>query len=144
MRPVARALAALPLAAALHAAPAAGGAADHPLVGRWEWTHTGSGCVETYEFRSDGTARVTSLEETLDERYEVSPVAEGPRRYRLTMTTVKDHGGKDCVGSTADTTGQSSVGYIELDPSADAMVFCADATRTRCMGPLRKIGPPLR
>jgi hypothetical protein len=144
MRPVARALAALAVAAALYAAPTAAGAADHPLVGRWQWTHTGSGCVETYEFRSDGTARVTSLEETLDERYEVSPVAEGPRRYRLTMTTVKDHGGKDCVGSSADTTGQSSVGYIELNPSADAMVFCADATRTKCMGPLRKIGPPLR
>jgi hypothetical protein len=144
MRPVALAFGAVALAAALHAAPAPAGSADHPLIGRWQWTHTASGCVETYEFRNDGTARVTSGEERLDERYEISPIAEGARRYRLTMTTVKDYGGKDCVGSTDDTTGKSSVGYIEFGPSGDSMLFCADATRTRCMGPLRKVGPPLR
>jgi hypothetical protein len=126
------------------AAHATAASIDHPLVGRWQWTHTASGCVETYEFRNDGTARVTSGEERLDERYDISPIAEGARRYRLTMTTVKDHGGKDCVGSTDDTTGKSSVGYIEFDPSGDSMLFCADATRTKCMGPLRKVGPPLR
>jgi hypothetical protein len=143
MRSVAGAFAAVGLAASLHAGSARAGSIDHALVGRWQWTHTGSGCVETYEFRRDGTARVTSGEETLDERYEISPTAES-RRYRLTMTTVKDHGGKDCVGSTDDTTGKSSSGYIEFDPAGDSMLFCADATRARCMGPLRKIGPPLR
>jgi hypothetical protein len=144
MNPVARVLAALTLAASLHAAAAAAGSIDHPIVGRWQLTHTASGCVETYEFRDDGTARVTSFEETLDERYEVSSTPEGRRRYRLTMTTVKDHGGRDCVGSTEDTTGKSSVGYIEFSSSTDTMIFCADATGAKCMGPLRKVGPAMR
>lgn len=143
MRP-AHLLAALAFTGWIGSRDAAAGSIDHPIVGRWQLTHTASGCVETYEFRDDGTARVTSFEETLDERYEVSSTPEGRRRYRLTMTTVKDHGGRDCVGSTEDTTGKSSVGYIEFSSSTDTMIFCADATGAKCMGPLRKVGPAAR
>ena len=125
------------------AASVAVSASAPPLVGRWQWPHA-NGCTEIYEFRSDGTARVTSGDETTDERYELSPSAEGKGRYKLTMTTVKDHGGKDCVGSVADTTGKSTTGYVEMNSTADVMVFCVDATSAKCMGPLRRVGPPLR
>ena len=124
------------------AAASASAASPPSLVGRWHWTHP-NGCTEIYEFRSDGSARVTSGEETTDERYEFSSVPEGKGRHKLTMTIVKDHGGRDCVGSVEDSTGKSTTGYIELNAAGNAMVFCADAVTAKCMGPLLRVGPPL-
>lgn len=135
--------AALALALALPLAQAQTPAStiDHPIVGVWQWTHAANKCTETYDFRPDGTARVRSGAERLDDTYQISSTPEGHGRYRLVMTTVKDHGGRDCVGSDENATGKTTTGYVGFSPQLDMMIMCADATSNRCIGPLRRVSP---
>jgi hypothetical protein len=132
---------ALALAVPLAQAQAPARRIDHAIVGVWQWTHAANQCTETYDFKPDGTASVRSGDERLDETYEISFMPEGHGRYKLVMKTVRDHGGRDCVGSQDDSTGKTTTGYVAFNPQLDLMIMCVDATGKRCMGPLRRISP---
>jgi hypothetical protein len=114
---------------------------DHPIVGDWQWTprRTVSACVEVYSFRSDGTATMRSGAETLEDIYDITPAPDDNGRFKLTMTTVKDHGGQDCADREEDDTGRSSTSYVVFGPRFRSLIICEDATSNRCFGPLRRI-----
>src|SRR5256885_4911146 len=80
----------------------------HPLLGKWQWTNPQNQCTELYDFRPDGTVPVTSGAEKTDNSYTVAASPDESGFYRLTMKTIKDHGGKDCADDDADSTGQES------------------------------------
>lgn len=69
------------------------------LVGTWEWTRKANGCVERLDFRDDGTVAIRRGEERTENTYLMSWAPEPNGRYRLTLVTVKDHGGRDCEDS---------------------------------------------
>lgn len=114
---------------------------DHPIVGTWQWTRAANNCTEVYRFRSDGTATITSGAERSDDTFEISSTPEGRDRYRLAITTLKDYGRQDCVGSEVDSTGKTATGYVGFTAARDSMILCADATSDRCIGPMRRVGP---
>lgn len=114
---------------------------DHPIVGTWQWTRAANQCTEVYRFGSDGSGSVSSGAERTDDTYEVASTPEGRGRYKLAITTIRDHGGQDCVGSEVDSTGKTATGYVGFSPALDAMILCADATSDRCIGPMRRVGP---
>ena len=45
--------------------------------------------------------------------------------YRLTLVTVRDHGGRDCEDSTEDSSGRRSIVYILFGQSRESMIYCA-------------------
>ena len=112
--------------ALLIAASATAASAQQPsIVGTWEWTRRKNGCAEQLVFRDDGTVAIQRGEERTENTFLMSWAPEPNGRYRLTLVTVKDHGGRDCEDSTEDSTGRRSVVYVLFSPSRESMIYCA-------------------
>ena len=79
--------------------------------------------------------------ETLEDIYDIAPAPDGKGRFKLTMTTLKDHGGKDCADREEDDTGRSSTSYVVFGLRFQSLIICEDATANRCFGPLRRVHP---
>lgn len=109
----------------------------HPLIGKWQWTRDANQCMETYEFKADGTAPVVSGTEKTDNTYEVGATPDINGFYKLTMTIIKDYGGKDCADDESLSSGKST-NYIMFDPRRTMYLTCLEPTLERCFGPLRK------
>ena len=113
----------------------------HPLVGTWQWTRGVNKCTEVYDFRSDGTAPVTSGSETTDNVFTVAPDPDLNGFYRMTIRTTKDHGGKDCADDESDSTGMESTNFIVFSPDRQQYLACYEAKLSKCFGPLRRVRP---
>ncbi|HEU0199347.1 MAG TPA: hypothetical protein VFR86_02830 [Burkholderiaceae bacterium] len=117
-------------------------AAQQPsIVGTWEWTRKANGCTERYVFRDNGTLAVTSGDESTENVYRMSWTPEPTGRYKVTVKTVKDHGGRDCADSLADDTGLERVLYILFGGSQQTMIACGTPAGPDCIGPLRRAAP---
>ncbi len=114
-------------------------AADHPLIGKWQWTRPVNQCTEVFEFRADGTAPVTSGDEKTDNTYTISSSADRNGFYQLNMKTLKDFGGKDCGDDSSDTTGQETTHYVLFEPQKTMHIVCAEPKVGRCYGPLNRV-----
>jgi hypothetical protein len=108
------------------------------IVGTWEWTRKNNNCSEQYYFREDGTLSIKSGDKQTQANYLMSWTPEPNGRYKLTIVTVKDHGGRDCAGSTEDTTGRRSTVYLLFGQSREAMIQCDSPESANCTGLMRK------
>ncbi len=123
----------------LTAGTSTGASGQQPsIVGTWEWTRKSNSCSEQYVYRDDGTLSVKRGEKLTENTYLMSWAPEPTGRYKLTMTTVKDNGGRDCADSTADNAGQRSVVYILFSQSRETMIQCDSPAGADCIGPLRR------
>jgi hypothetical protein len=109
-----------------------------PIIGSWEWTRKTNNCTEVYSFKANGTAFVVSGEEKTENTYALSEALESSGRYKLTMTTTKDLGGRDCGYSSEDSTGKTSNIYLLFSPDGHMLAMCESELGTACFGPLRK------
>lgn len=123
----------------LATASTAASAQQPSIVGTWEWTRKKNACVEQLVFRDDGTAAIRRGEERTENTYLMSWAPEPNGRYRLTLVTVKDHGGRDCDDSTEDSTGRRSIVYILFSQSRESMIFCNSPEGADCTGLMRRI-----
>lgn len=121
------------------AVPATLRAQQPSLAGTWEWARKKDGCVERLAFRDDGTVTIRRGEETTENTYLMAWSPEPNGRYRLTMVTVKDDGGRDCDGATRDDSGRRSVVYILFSQSRESMIFCGSPEGADCTGLMRRI-----
>lgn len=113
-------------------------AANHPLIGTWEWTDSRNNCTEVYDFRADGNVPVVSGDERTDNTYTVSDAPDASGFFTLTMFTVKDHGGKDCGGDDTDNTSMENVLYLLFEPKFTEFIICSEPRVEACFGPLRR------
>lgn len=111
----------------------------HPLVGKWQWTRPENKCTEVYDYRADGTVPVSSGNEKTDNTYTVSAKPDQNGFYRVTLKTIKDHGGRDCADDESNSTGEESSMYILFEPSNTMYIVCAEPKIDRCFGPLRRV-----
>ena len=109
------------------------------IVGKWTFTDPRNGCKETYDFRADGTATARSGTEKTEDTYSMTSEPDANGYYALTITTVKDYGGKDCGESEDDNTGQKSTVYLRFHPTGNAYIFCYTPAFERCFGPYKKV-----
>lgn len=113
-------------------------AAAHVLVGKWSWTMPNSGCVETHEYRADGTRYVVSGEERSDSRYSITgPTSKG--FMKLTVTTVKDYGGVDCGDGSDDGSGRTWSVFFLVHRTGNAALFCYEESLNDCYGPFTRV-----
>jgi hypothetical protein len=116
-----------------------GACAQQPnIVGTWEWTRKSSVCSEQYTYRDDGTLRIRRGEELTENTYLMSWAQEPSGRYRLTIVTVKDDRGRDCEGSTADSSGQQSIVYVLFGQSRETMIQCGSPAGADCTGIMQR------
>ena len=101
------------------------------FLGSWSWT-TSTKCTETYTFKEKGILQLKSGEELTDNKYQIKKPEQAGRLAKLTFTTIKDYGGKDCAGSTSDSTGQSAEMYIGISPDSTKMLNCDTSEGQDC------------
>jgi hypothetical protein len=111
------------------------------IVGTWEWARKKNGCVERHVYRSDGTLAITAGEKRTENTYLMSWAPEPNGRYRLTVVTVKDHGGRDCLDSTEDRTGRRTVVYVLFSQSRESMIQCESPAGADCTGLMKRTAP---
>ena len=111
---------------------------NHPILGSWEWTRSDTGCKESFTYRADGTARITSGEEITDNTYLIDRTPDDTRFYELQIKTVKDNGGRDCNNDEKDNTGETNKLFIFINGERSMHVVCSAAAFDRCFGPLTR------
>lgn len=115
----------------------------HPILGTWHFTLPNSQCTETYFYKPDGTALVTSGEEVGETTFEVSAEVSPKGFFKIVDKIVKDNGKKDCSGAVM-TVGHEATNYVTIHPSGELMLMCESESLQACFGPLRRAhGIPL-
>lgn len=114
-------------------------AAQQPsIVGAWDWTRKSNNCAEEYVFRADGTVLIKSGDERLERTYLMSWSPEPTGRYKVTLTTVKDSGGRGCADAVETATARQSTVYVLFGGSRATMLVCNSPSEADCIGPLRR------
>lgn len=107
------------------------------LEGLWRWTDE-SQCVESYEYRSDGSGRVLSGDESTDVDYVFSPVPVADDFFELNVTIRRNSGGKDCLGQNGDDAGETYRVFVYFRQGGDSHLVCYRPDMSQCFGPLQR------
>ncbi len=119
--------------------PTAAQPVAHPVIGTWSWTGFVGKCVETYQYRTDGIMLSTSGEAVTEWRYSITPQASEPGFYKLTQTSVRQNGKKDCSGDVLDEVGTAATVYLQINPAKDRHIVCKTGSLAACFGPLGRV-----
>jgi hypothetical protein len=125
----------LGLAGAANAAPPA---ADHPILGTWEFEFQDRDCTETYRFYANGRTLDTSGEEVTESAYEISARPAGNGFYKLQSKITKGNGKKDCAGQLSKV-GEGATNYVLFHRTGESFIMCKAANLEACFGPLQKV-----
>lgn len=112
--------------------------APHPIVGSWTWTLPGKTCVETWQYRADGTRLGSSGEEVTQADYEITAKPSLLGFYRLAETVSKGNGKRDCSGDLHEASNESSTRFIQFSPKLDQLIVCKAESLQACFGPLKR------
>jgi len=114
-------------------------AAQQPaLAGTWDWTRKSNGCAEQYVFRDDRTVSIKSGDARLERTYLMAWSSQPNGRYKVTMTTVSDSGGRGCAETVEGNTARSGILYILFGGSGETMLICNSEAGADCIGPLKR------
>jgi len=108
------------------------------ITGTWEWTRKKNGCLEQHVYKGDGTLLIRSGEKRTENTYLMSWAPEPNGRYKLTVVTVKDHGGRDCRDSSEDSIGRQTVVYVLFSQSRESMIQCESPAGADCTGLMKR------
>jgi hypothetical protein len=113
--------------------------AGHPILGTWQLVLPVSKCVETYEYRADGTSHSVSAAEETDSAYEISAKPSDKGYYVLTDTITKSNAKPDCSGQITPTDKPVT---LYLAPLRGGFLLCFDPALQRCLGPMMRVAAP--
>ena len=75
------------------------------ITGIWSFTYPATQCVETYNFKTDGTFSETSLDEVAGGSYVFEETVVTGTRHLLSLSFTSDNGLSDCNGLSEDDSG---------------------------------------
>lgn len=110
----------------------------HPILGNWTMASKDGTCAETYRFRPDGMLLVTSGQELVEVRYDISQSPSDKGFYKLTQRILRDNGKPDCSGKLMKP-GDEFTWFIHIDASNESMYICQAESRNACFGPVRRM-----
>lgn len=116
-------------------------AAQPTIAGEWDWTRKSNNCSEQYVFRDDRTVSIKSGDERMERTYLMAWAPEPNGRYKVTLTTVKDSGGRGCADTVEGNTARSAVVYVLFGGSGETMLICNSPAGADCIGPLKRSRP---
>lgn len=106
--------------------------ATHPIIGTWDFKALGSGCLESSDYKTDGTGVFVSAAEQGKTRYEVSPAASPAGFYKLVDTIVENNGQPSCSGRVIPV-GQKVTVYLKFEDSQREMRLCTAESEQSCV-----------
>ena len=124
----------LPLAVLMMTACTTQRVASNPFIGTW--TSDFDGCIESYEFRPDGSRTYVSNQEKGIANYKFTKL--GDHSYKMEDVITKTNGGTDCFGEAGVPVGHKVTLYIKLQNNDKEMVMCADPNFRQCVQPFVK------
>jgi hypothetical protein len=95
---------------------------DGELVGLWEFTYPGSGCVETMDFHADGNFEGRGGEEIYGGTWVLNPDASVAGRRRVDLEISHDNAMPDCQNYAWNDTGMSRSLYVVF-PTGESLDF---------------------
>jgi len=107
---------------------------DHPLLGTWLYDVPGLSCIETYDFKPDGTEHTISREEIGDNQFHVTTTADRLGYFTFQDMVITNNQKQDC-GYNLTPIGNVISGFIIFDRSQQTMYLCTDRTQYQCTGP---------
>lgn len=113
-------------------------ASQHPIVGNWTWTLPGKSCIESLQYRADGSRTGRSGEEVTQSRYEISPVPSLLGFYRLVETVTESNNKRDCSGDLHEASSEPVTRFIQFSPKRDQLIVCKEEELKACFGPLKR------
>lgn len=111
----------------------------HPIIGTWRLYAQGASCIETWEFRADGTSHNYSGLEQSTSQYTISDQPTAACYYILVDTVVETNGQPDCLGNAVPV-GDRAVAYL-VPASADQFRLCLDLALSDCFTMVRAAKP---
>ncbi len=111
---------------------------DHPILGTWQLAIPGTGCLETYEYRADGTVHSVSAAEQIDSDFQIGAQPNEAGLYVLEETITSSNGKPDCSGRITPTDKPLT---LYLAPLRGGFLLCFDAALRRCLGPMLRLTP---
>ena len=108
--------------------------ASNPFIGTW--TSDFDGCIESYEFRPDGSRTYVSNQERGIANYTLTKI--GNNRYKMVDVIKETNGGVDCAGETGVPAGHKVIIYVQLNNNGREMVLCGDPAFSNCVQPFMK------
>lgn len=111
----------------------------HPIIGTWRLYAQDGSCIETWEFRPDGTSHNYSGLEESTSRYTISDEPTAAGYYVLVDGIVETNGQPDCLGKTVPV-GDLAVGYLVL-AARDQFRLCLDLALSDCFTMVRAAKP---
>lgn len=108
------------------------------IVGSWSWQQFGGQCRETFQYRANGSLRVSSGESLTVWTYDISPQPGPEGFYSLIETLTESNGKTDCTGDSTGQPGDSSSHFVQFSPGHEQMIVCRQASLNACFGPLRR------
>lgn len=111
----------------------------HPVIGTWSWTGFAGKCVETWQYRNNGLMLATSGEAVTEWRYSITPQAGTSGFYKLTQTSARQNGKKDCAGDVVDEAGTAATVFLQINPAQDRHIVCKNESLAECFGPLGRV-----
>jgi hypothetical protein len=113
----------------------------HLIIGTWRLYAPEANCIETWEFRPDGTSHnYSGLEESISQ-YRISDESTAAGYYIFVDTITETNGKPDCLGNTVPV-GDRATGYLMPAPG-DQLRLCFDAALTECFTMVRAARPAL-
>lgn len=112
-------------------------AAHHPLFGAWKITDKRGTCIETYDFRSNGIAYITSGREVAEVAYNIATAPSAKGFYRWSQKIIRDNGEPDCSGNTMRV-GDEFTWFIQFDAAQQTIMICNGESNAACFGPLQR------
>ena len=109
----------------------------HPLIGYWESRLPENGCLESYWFKEDGTALLTSGDEQLEASYEVSPQPDAQGFFKLTHRVTQSNHALDCTRQRSETQADQT-SFLLFQPDGRSFIACDhdDPSLESCFGPI--------
>lgn len=113
--------------------------ATHPLTGSWTWKLADKQCIETWNYRADGTGVASSGDAAVQSRYEIVPIPSLLGFYRIAETITEANGKRDCSGDLQEVSGEPVIRFLQLSPKRDQLVVCKEESLKACFGPLKRL-----
>lgn len=99
----------------------------------------GKSCVETWQYRADGTRQLSSGDELSQARYEISAQPSLLGFYRLVETVTQASTKPDCAGDLHEATGESLTRYLQFSPRHEQLIVCREESLKACFGPIKRV-----
>jgi hypothetical protein len=129
----------LPVSPASASPSAQGAPAPHPVVGSWSWKLQGKACTETVDYRVDGSRSGSSGEETLQGRYDITPLPSLLGFYRVVESVTTANAKRDCSGDLHEASDPPVTRFIQFNPKRDQLIICKAESLQACFGPLKRV-----